>query len=606
LEAAAWRWYGRPPNTLSWAECATLAVLPNAPSRITPGKGRDALKAKRDRLLDRLSATDRIDPMTRSLAKEEPLPDAPFALPNSANHLLMTARFQGHGGQRVRTTVDGVLQSRILGIAERHARTLQANEVYNAAIIVIDVPTGKVLAYMGNLPSADAAHAGSVDIVQARRSSGSLLKPFLYADMLQSGELMPDQLVVDLPTHYEGFAPRNYDERFDGAVPASEALARSLNVPAVRALHTHGIDRTLRTLHAMGLDHVDRSADDYGLSLIVGGAESTLWELTGAYASMARVASTGNERSGIHAPTYRMNDDPVGRSSTLSAASIHHTLQALQTLNRPEMEAGWQQFSGTEALAWKTGTSFGHRDAWAIGVTDRYAVGVWTGNADGEGRPGLTGTLAAAPILFEVFGILPDGHGFDPPYDALHQIPTCRSSGFRANADCTPVDTVWTIAQALRTPPCPYHVRVQLDPTGTRQVHPGEHGVGASWFVLPPQVEYYYSILHPEYRRLPGSLGTVYGSPLGMIYPENGARIFIPVELDGSYSQVVLHAAHRDPNATVYWDIDGNHLGSTKGEHRLAVDMPKGMHRLTLTDQQGAALRTGFHVERGGSTGAPE
>jgi penicillin-binding protein 1C len=301
-----------------------------------------------------------------------------------------------------------------------------------------------------------------------------------------------------------------------------------------------------------------------------------------------------------------MNDDPVGRSSTLSAASIHHTLQALQTLNRPEMEAGWQQFSGTEAIAWKTGTSFGHRDAWAIGVTDRYAVGVWTGNADGEGRPGLTGTLAAAPILFEVFGILPDGHGFDPPYDALHQIPTCRSSGFRANADCTPVDTVWTIAQALRTPPCPYHVRVQLDPTGTRQVHPGEHGVGASWFVLPPQVEYYYSILHPEYRRLPGSLGTVYGSPLGMIYPENGARIFIPVELDGSYSQVVLHAAHRDPNATVYWDIDGNHLGSTKGEHRLAVDMPKGMHRLTLTDQQGAALRTGFHVERGGSTGAPE
>ncbi|MBL0125936.1 MAG: hypothetical protein IPP83_00470 [Flavobacteriales bacterium] len=167
---------------------------------------------------------------------------------------------------------------------------MRANEVHNAAVLVMDVETGEVLAYMGNQPDADADHAGMVDVVRAQRSTGSLLKPFLYADMLQSGERMPDQLVADLPTSYEGFAPRNYDERFDGAVPASQALSRSLNVPAVRALREHGVERTRRMFLAMGLVGLDRGADHYGLSLIVGGGESSLWELTGAYASLARIA----------------------------------------------------------------------------------------------------------------------------------------------------------------------------------------------------------------------------------------------------------------------------------------------------------------------------
>ena len=266
-------------------------------------------------------------------------------------------------------------------------------------MLVLDVPTGRVLAYMGNLPDADMAHAGMVDIVRAPRSTGSLLKPFLYADMLQSGERMPDQLVPDLPTSYDGFAPRNFDERYDGAVPASQALARSLNVPAVRALREHGVERTRHMLVGMGLRHLDRSAHTYGLSLIMGGGESTLWELTGAYASMARVVlrfsgSDAALEGAVHAPTVVANRSPVeNERPPLNAASLYHTLMALQGVNRPEAETGWFRFAGTERIAWKTGTSYGHRDAWAIGVTDRYAVGVWTGNASGEGRPGLTGTL---------------------------------------------------------------------------------------------------------------------------------------------------------------------------------------------------------------------
>jgi len=604
LEAAAWRWFGQRPQDLGWAECATLAVLPNAPARMHPGKGRAALIAKRDRLLARLLTTGAIDTLQWSLAKAEPLPEKPRALPREAPHLLITLQQQGHTGERLRTTLDAELQERIAAIAERHAHVLRANEVHNAAVLVLDVPTGEVLAYIGNLPGADAAHAGSVDIVQARRSSGSLLKPFLYADMLQSGELMPDQLVADLPTHYEGFAPRNYDERYDGAVPASNALARSLNVPAVRALREHGIERTLRTLRAMGLHHVDRSADDYGLSLVVGGAESTLWELTGAYASIGRILLQDHNDRPVH-PPYAILERTVSDQNELrpplSAAAFHHTVLALQNLNRPELETGWQYFASTEKIAWKTGTSFGHRDAWAIGFTDRYAVGVWTGNADGEGRPGLTGTLAAAPILFSIFGLLSDGKGFDPPYDDLQRMPVCRSSGFRAGPDCAPIDTLWTISEALRTKLCPYHQRIFVNATEDQRVLPGSDAHAMNWFALPPAMEHYFMAAHPSYRPLPPSVIGTDDKPIGMIYPELFAHLFIPVQLDGTQGQVVLHAAHRDPMAELNWDLDGNYIGRTNGDHRMGVDLPPGTHRLTLTDQRGRTLSTSFQVDLGRS-----
>lgn len=601
LEAASWRWFGRAPHQLGWAESATLAVLPNAPARIHPGRQRGVLKTKRDRLLTYLRNRGALDSLSCELAIAEPLPEKPLALPRLAPHLLTTLEQQGHRGTRIRSTVDPELQQRVITIAERYAYSLRANEIHNAAILLLDTRSGEVLAYLGNLPSADVAHAGAVDIVQARRSAGSLLKPFLYADMLQTGELTPDQLVADLPTHYQGFAPRNYDDRYDGAVPASLALARSLNVPAVRALRQHGIERTLRTLRAMGLAHIDRTADHYGLSLVVGGAESTLWELTGAYASMARVLQ--REPQGVHAPIARQhtaNLGSTGQRPPLERAAIHHTFIALQNLNRPETEAGWQYFADNQHIAWKTGTSFGHRDAWAIGVTDRYTVGVWTGNADGEGRPGLTGTLAAAPMLFELFSTLPRGHGFEVPFDDLEHMPVCRTSGHRAGPDCTPVDTIPIIRQAVRTMPCPYHQRIFVNAQEAKQVPPGSDGHWVNWFALPPAMEHYYATSHPGYRSLPDTEIGHTTLPMGLIYPESDAQLFVPVQLDGSHQRIVLHAAHRDPNASVNWDLDGTFLGRTTTDHRLVVDIPDGAHQLTLTDQLGRTLRSRFHCTRGG------
>ncbi len=605
LEAASWRWFGKAPHELGWAECATLAVLPNAPSRIHPGRNRDALRRKRDRLLDRLLEVSAIDRMEWSLSKQEPLPESPLPLPRTAPQLLGTLQAHGHRGKRIRSTIDRQLQARITDLASRYAPVLRANEVHHAAVLVLDVPSGEVLAYVGNLP--DAEQGGEVDLIRAPRSTGSLLKPFLYATMLQTGERMPDQLVADLPTSIDGFAPRNYDGRYTGAVPASAALARSLNVPAVRALREHGVERARRMLVAMGMHRLDRGADHYGLSLIVGGGESSLWEMTGAYASMARVLDyySGSEQSimgAVHGPCAILGD--TIREATpppLGPGAIHHTLKALQQVNRPESESGWQHFAAQQHIAWKTGTSFGHRDAWAIGVNDRYAVGIWTGNASGEGRPGLTGTLAAAPLLFDVFGALPHGHGFETPHDALEFMDVCPESGFRANADCPHPEPKQILHEALRTIPCPYHQRILVNEAGTQRIQPGPEARSIAWFTLPPAMEFYYVQHHPGYHPLPptgpgftGNMGS--DRSMQMIYPEHGASLFIPVELSGESGRIVLRAAHRSPDATVHWDLDGDFRGSTRREHQLAIAIGAGEHRLTLTDDLGAHLEIAFRT----------
>ncbi len=609
-EAAAWRWFGRPLGTLSWGENALLAVLPNSPARMHPGKNREALQAKRDRLLQRLLNDGHIDSLQWSLALEEPLPGSPVAMPRYAPHLLATLQLSGHKGQRVRTTLDAELQQRASTIMDRHGNSLRANEVHNAAVLIMDVPTGAVLAYVGNLPSASAAEAGQVDIVRAPRSTGSLLKPFLYAAMLQSGERTPHQLVADVPTRYDGFVPENYDRTYSGAVPADVALARSLNIPAVRALREHGVERTLATLRSMGLAHIDRSADNYGLSLVVGGAESTLWELTGAYASMARIVqatAADTLEALVHAP-YVIADRPLTsgyRAPPLRPAALYHTLEALRTLNRPESEIGWESFNSAGAIAWKTGTSFGHRDAWAIGVTPRYAVGIWTGNASGEGRPGLTGSLAAAPLLFELFHVLPRSTAFDPLYDQLERMAMCRGSGYRAGPDCDLVDTLWTIKEVERTRPCPHHITILTDATGRYRVLPGNDAVRRSWFVLPPAMEAYFVQSRTNYRPLPPWREDVAAGSddlvMEMLYPEPYARIVVPRTFAGNHTQVVFHATHRDPSATVHWDIDGQHMGSTVREHRMALDLGTGAHVATLTDAHGKRIAVPFSVQRSGT-----
>lgn len=648
LEAAAWRYFGHDPSELSWAEAATLAVLPNSPALIHPGRGREALLEKRNRLLNRLLQTRAMDSTDYAAALIEPLPDAPTPLPRHAPHL--TDRLPA--GTALHSTLDNTLQLRTQQIVDNYGRwTLAANRIRNAAAIVADVQTGEVLAYVGNItpsagqngPTTDGQDGRAVDIIRSRRSTGSLLKPILYGAMLSEGQILPHSLVFDTPLNIAGFTPTNYSKTFSGVVPASEAVARSLNVPIVRMLAQYNGSRFLSLVRSLGLTTLDRSADNYGATIILGGAEGTLWEMTGLYASLARSLETYNRAGRYEAGDMRgltvglipmasaiagrpqpsraeggnfvapplaadqplkssreilpvqgpQHNESIARLCPFAPAALWYMFQAMSGVNRPEEEAAWQEFSSMKQVAWKTGTSYGNRDAWAVGLTPRYIVGVWVGNADGEGRASMTGVGHAAPIMFDIFSMLPAAGGwFAEPLDDMTSAEVCRRSGYRASEWCRssgdPVDTVRIPRAGAAAPLCPFHKPVTAD------------GMTRGWFVLPPTAEYYYRQAASDYTVPPAVTGS---RPLELIYPQHNAVLYLPKGFSGYGSaaeRFVFRAAHRSDSATVHWHLDNTYIGTTRSTtaagHTLTVAPAAGEHRLTIVDDEGNSQRIRFTV----------
>ncbi len=613
LEAASWRYFRRPPHLLSWGEAAALAVLPNAPSLIYPGKNDSLLLAKRNRLLKLLCRRNLIDTMTLELSMEEPLPGNIYPVPLNGLHLLDQA-VKETPGTRVRTTLDFSLQQQVNQMVLRHAGNLQSNHIFNACALIATVKEGRVLAYTGNVPGMEGGeHGGYVDVIRAPRSSGSILKPFLYAALLEKGLMAPHQLVPDIPLRIDGFTPVNFSHDYDGAVPASRALARSLNVPAVKMLQWYGVEAFYHFLEKAGMTTLTKPAGHYGLSLILGGAETKLWDLAGMYASMARIVRTYEEKDGFYPvtqfrPLVWRNDaekeqDTEASRPFLRAAAVYQTLEALMSVNRPEEETGWETFAGLSNIAWKTGTSFGFRDGWAVGMTRDYVVAVWAGNCDGEGRPGLTGTVAAAPLMFEIFGLFPPGNRFAKPVDELVPMTFCNASGFLASPFCTEKDTL-LVAQGSQPETCPYHQFIHLDKTLQYRVSGSCYPVAdlqtASWFVLPPAIEYYYRRKHPGYAMLPPVREGCQTDEAVMefIYPRETNHLFIPRQLGNHPGVVIFEVAHRQPEAEVFWYIDDRYAGKTVLFHQMSLAPEPGWHLLTLTDREGNQITKRFHVSQ--------
>ncbi len=625
LDAAAWRYFGRSPAKLSWGEMAALAVLPNAPALVHPGKNRTVLLRKRNVLLDQLVAAGKIDVSTCTLAKLEPLPGAPLPLPQNAPHLLQRFKKQNQlvkGETKIITTIDGNLQKNVAAIVQQHQSVLKGNGINNACALVLDVETGNTLAYVGNIYAPTNKEMESdVDVIVARRSPGSALKPILYAAMLSDGLILPNSIIPDIPTQIGSYAPKNFDLGYDGAVPAGKALSRSLNIPAVKLLQQYKYQRFYETLQQCGINTLNRSADTYGLSLILGGCEVTMWDLAGVYASMARSVNHQSKNHGkfdptdFHAPGYIGGTSGIGLRQTtkeekpannisLDATAIWFTFLSMQEVMRPGEEGLWQQFSSSQTIAWKTGTSFGFRDGWAIGITPKNVVAVWVGNTDGEGRPGLIGVHTAAPILFDIFRLLPTVPFFQKPVYNYTYLPVCRQSGYRANIDCPDVDTLFMPPNGEKAPLCAYHKMINLDATGTYRVTEQCESPSAmqhkSWFILSPAMEYYYRQRNAGYKPLPAfKAGCIFqetGKPIELIYPQEGAKIYVPLELSGEKGKTVFTAAHRITGTKIFWSLDDAFVGTTQSFHQLALDPSVGKHIITLVDESGISVSKQFEI----------
>jgi penicillin-binding protein 1C len=619
IEAAAWRWFGRSSEELSWAEASTLAVLPNSPALIHPGRNRGTLKSKRDALLERLCSRGFFDEETLTLSIAEPLPGEPLPLPRLAPHLLTrlvteaggTAAFKGSRPAALVVTVDRGIQERATAIMNRASRRFAENGVMNAACLIINTRTGETAAYVGN---TDSPQAADVDIVTSWRSSGSLLKPFLYAAMLDSGDTLPSSLVSDIPTRVGSYSPENITRTYLGVVPADEALARSLNVPAARSLRVYGVDRFARLLRSLGVTTLFRPGDEYGLPLILGGAEVTLWDITGLYAGLGRsvYARNGDGKAAFFPPAvFTRKDIPSSSAAVppISAGAAWLTLEALVFAVRPGEEAHWQEYASARRIAWKTGTSFGFRDAWAIGVTPEWTVGVWVGNASGEGRAELRSAVTSAPVLFELFSALDSfggnrGGWFPQPAAELRQAETCAYSGFLAGTDCAAVKIANLPRNAPASRACPYCRPVVLNSNQDRRVTlaSGSSGetVRRKWFVLPPAEEWYYRRWNLDYKPLPPEENSNAASSgeinLALFNPEPDAHVYVPRELDGSEGRIVFSAAHRSEAGIIYWHLDGDYLGLTGTFHEMEARPPPGAHTLTLVDGDGNTLNRRFTV----------
>jgi penicillin-binding protein 1C len=559
LETASWRYFGRNSNELSWAESTMLAVLPNSPALIHPGRNRDELKTKRDRLLHRLHDRGFIDELTLELSLLEELPNDPLALPQDAPHYLAKYLSTPKKGTRIRSGIEQSLQQKVSDIVDFHHQQLSQNGIEHAAVLVLD-----------------------------------------------EGTILPNTLVADVPSKFSDYSPQNFSRTYDGAVPASHVVARSLNVPAVQLLKEYDVPKFLHHLKKLGITSIEHPPEHYGLTLILGGAEATLLEITSIYASLANQMNAYNAKN-PEASTYSFINFEHGHTPTtnfnLNVGSIWSMFQAMVDVQRPEDEVFWRRFDEARKVAWKTGTSFGNRDGWAIGITPDYVVGVWVGNADGEGRPELTGVTSAGPILFDVFNALPSTTWFKEPIYELEKISICTLSGHRAGTYCKKTKQEWVPKKGLNTTICPYHKSVHLDEHRMFQVDTRctEYSsmITESRFVLPPDQALYYQRVHPSYDPLPPfhpDCSNDQLSSMKFIYPFSNSNIYVPVELDGNTGKTVFEIAHRNPSTKIFWHLDDQYLGQTRDFHQLSVSPKAGKYQLVLVDEYGSRIEQSIEI----------
>ena len=604
LDAAAWRYFGHSSEELSWAEAAMLAVLPNAPAMIHLSKSRQSLLNKRNRLLKQLYGRKIIDSSTYELAISEPLPDEPHPLPQIAPHLV-SRFYQERNGKYSVSTIDRGIQTQIENAAERWSNEFNRSDIRNLAILVIDIQTNQVVAYCGNVNFKRKQSGNQVDVIQAPRSTGSILKPFLYYAMLQEGSLLPHTLLPDIPININGFTPQNFSLQFEGAVPASEALARSLNIPAVTMLQKYGAPKFHTFLRQIGLKTINRPASHYGLSLILGGAEATLWDVTNTYAYMGRSLLQLPQTECSLLLSDSENSEAVTSAKTtdiFQPGAVWQTFNALTEVNRPE-EIDWKSIPSMHPIAWKTGTSHGFRDAWAVGVTPHYAIGVWVGNATGEGKPGLVGARTAGPVLFDIFSLLPPTQWFKRPGNVFVKTEVCRKSGHLKGRFCEETDTLLILPAGLKTEACPYHHLITLSADETHRIYENcanlEPTIQKSWFTLPPVWEWYYRQHHPEYSPLPPfkpGCGEDALQPMQFIYPPMNARIVLPKQMDGSPGYMTAELAHGNPATTIFWHLDNTYLTQTQDFHKISLQPTPGKHSLTAVDSAGNTVTTTFYI----------
>jgi penicillin-binding protein 1C len=438
VKSASILYFKKNPDHLSLAEITALSIIPNRPSSLVIGKNNDLIVKERNNWLKKFAAEKVFTEKEIRDALEEPLTATRGIVPKYIPHL--SYRLKKQGGDIIKTNIEMNTQVKLEKLVEDYSRTLSLKNIRNAAVIVLDNTTHKVIAYIGSSNFKDTTDDGQVNGAAAIRQPGSTLKPLLYGLCIDEGLLTPKMMITDVAVNYQGYAPENYDRKFNGYTSMEYALEHSLNIPAVKSLRALGKDKLVQKLAECDFQQIKKDQKKLGLSLILGGCGATLEELTGLYSSFA------NE--GIYVnPSYTQNDTLHKKVKVLSAAANFMINETLSKVNRPDFPLNWQSTERMPKIAWKTGTSYGRRDAWSIGYNKHYTVGIWIGNFSAQGVPELSGANVATPLLFKIFNTIDydsDQEWFTQPKDCdIRQV--CSETGLVPNDYCTNIVTDYFI-----------------------------------------------------------------------------------------------------------------------------------------------------------------
>ncbi len=431
VKSASILYFNKNPDHLSLAEITALSIIPNRPSSLVMGRSNDLIVQERNKWLHRFADEKIFTQKEIEDALAEPLTAQRGTVPHFIPHL--SYKLKKSGDDIIHTNIIMNTQFKTEKLVEDYVRTLRLKNIKNAAVVIIDNRTHKVISYVGSSNFKDTTDGGQVNGASAVRQPGSTLKPLVYGLCFDEGLLTPKKMMTDVSVNYNGFAPENYDKKFNGYVTAEYALEHSLNIPAVKSLKELGKEKMINKLMLCDFKQIRKDQGKLGLSMILGGCGATLEELTGLFSSFA------NE--GVYTPpAYTQNDTAnFKRVTVLTSAANFMVTDILSRVNRPDFPLNWQATEHMPKIAWKTGTSYGRRDAWSIGYNKNYTVGVWVGNFSGVGVADLSGANVATPLLFKIFNTIDydaDVEWFTAPKDCEQRI-VCSETGMPPGEHCT-------------------------------------------------------------------------------------------------------------------------------------------------------------------------
>lgn len=613
LKSASWIYFGKPPQLLSLAEITTLTIIPNRPSSLQLGRRNAYIVEERNRWLRRFEEAGLFDTEVINDALGEPLTAYRRAVPQLAPHLSLRMRQEQANASIIHTTLHTSVQASVEQLVQNYVNRIRALTIQNAAVLVVDNQTMQVMAYVGSADFSNVYDGGQVDGIRAVRSPGSTLKPLLYGMAFDAGLITPKSKLNDVPINVAGYEPENYDRRFNGSVTAEFALANSLNIPAVKLLKDIGTTTFIASLQKAGFSTIRKQAGDLGLSMILGGCGVTLEEMTRLYAALANGGALkplqwqreDKPTSEFHfLPDKKTTFSPGNQIISPEAAFL--ITNTLTQITRPDLPNNFDNSYHLPRIAWKTGTSYGRRDAWSIGYNRRFTVGVWVGNFSGVGVPELSGANTATPLLFQVFNAIdynsPNGW-FKAPKGNLAMRQVCPESGDIPANFCRGRIVDYYIMGVSRAQRCQHLKTVFTNREGSLSycTHclPDSGYLQRSYLNLAPELIAHYENRHIPYEKKPPhnpacervfDADQLVNNPV-ITTPNDHSEYYIDAD---NPAEVQLACQAANDVRTVYWYLNDKFYRQAGPSEALFFKPRPGVWKISCADDRGRS--TDIHI----------